>query len=83
MFSTVVVKVQVEANLALCVVEAPARGEVSHRGGRERLHKTALDPVWLWQSSQRGVQLCGYYCCVETTKATLPDRWVSFQSLGN
>lgn len=72
-----------EANLALCVVEAPARDEVSHGGGREWLHKTALDLVWLWQSGQCGVQLRGYYCCVETTKATLPDRWVSFQSLGN
>lgn len=74
LFSTVVVKVKVEANLALSVVEAPARGEVPQRGRRERLHKTALDPGWLWQSGQRSVQLRGYHCCMETTKAMLPDR---------
>lgn len=78
LFSTVVVKVKVEANLALSVVESPARGEVPHRGGRERLHKTALDPGWLWQPGQCSVQLRGYHCRVETTKATLPDRWISF-----
>lgn len=83
MFSTVVVKVKVEANLALSVVESPARGEVPHRGGRERPHKTALDAGWLWQPGQRSVQLHGYHCCVETTKAALPNRWICFQSLGN
>lgn len=63
LFSTVMVKGKVEANLALSVVETPASGEVPHRGGREGLHKTVLDPGWLWQFGQHSDQLCGYLCC--------------------
>lgn len=44
MISTVVVKVKVEANLALSVVEAPARGEVPHRGRKEWVHEATLSP---------------------------------------
>lgn len=47
LFSTVVVNAKVEANLALSAVEAPARGEVPQRGGRERLHKAASGLGWL------------------------------------
>lgn len=63
MFSIVMVKGKVEANLALPIVKTPAKGEVLHRGGWEGLHKTVSDPGWLWQFSQHSDQHCGYHCC--------------------
>jgi len=80
LFSTVVVKVKVEANLAFSVVEALAgvRFRIGEGGSSCTKQCEILDG-----SGQHRVQLCGYHCCVATTKATLPDRWASFQFLGN
>lgn len=63
LFSTVMVKGKVEANLALSIVETPARCEVPHRGGWEGLHKTVSNPGWLWQFGQHSDQPCGYHWC--------------------
>lgn len=73
-FSTVMVRGKVEANLALSVVETPAKGEVPHGVGGKGCTKQCQILDGSGSSASTVISTVGS-TAVETAKAMLPFRW--------
>lgn len=77
LLSTVMVKGKVEANLALSIVETPAKGEVPHGGGG----KGCTNQSQILDGSGSSAISTVSTTAVETAKVMLPERWGSAQTL--